>query len=239
MTVARSLPAVSVQTLPRAVQLMSVAVTSADDVMLKRTRRRLDGKPVDDRIVGVHDLDTIVREVVEEPHLGGDVRLHGPVVVEMVARHVREHGRPGTRRHPRGAGRGCATTLPWRRAGSPRRRAARSTRCSSMTPGVVSPLPPGTTSPSLPRSTPSVPMDAAGAAVSLSRCRSRPTVVVFPLVPVTPTIVRRAAGSPNAARAATAAARRASSHDKRGQAAAATDPRRSPPRRPRPRAAAR
>ena len=39
MTVARSLPAVSVHMLPRPTQVMSVAVTSAEDVMLKRTRR--------------------------------------------------------------------------------------------------------------------------------------------------------------------------------------------------------
>ena len=79
---------------------------------------------------------------------------------------------------------------------TPRSTSSRSSFCSSTGPGVVSPLPPGIATPSLPTSTPRVPMEAAGCSGESRRCRSSPTVVVLPLVPVTPTSVSSRAGHP-------------------------------------------
>ncbi len=73
----------------------------------------------------------------------------------------------------------------------------RRTRCSSTGPGVVSPAPPSTATPALPSSTPSVPMLAVRVPESSSsRCRIMPTVVVLPLVPVTPISCSPVAGLP-------------------------------------------
>ncbi len=87
---------------------------------------------------------------------------------------------------------------------------ARSTRCNSTGPGVVSPAPPSTGVPALPSKTPSVPIDAERAPGASSRCRRMPTVVVLPFVPVTAAMRSAFAGSSKAAAAAIAAARRPS-----------------------------
>ncbi len=72
-------------------------------------------------------------------------------------------------------------------ARTPESTRVRRTRCRSTGPGVVSPPPPGSARPSLPTSTPSVPIEAAGAWGESSRWRSMDAIVDFPLVPVTPT----------------------------------------------------
>ena len=62
---------------------------------------------------------------------------------------------------------------------TPRSESARRIRCSSTGPGVVSPPPPGRTSPSLPTRTPSVPIDALDSLPSSNRCRMIDVVVVL------------------------------------------------------------
>ena len=96
---------------------------------------------------------------------------------------------------------------------TPRSTSARRTRCSSTGPGVVRPPPPGSTSPSLPTSTPSVPIDALDAAPSSNRWRRIDVVVVLPFVPVTPSRVKLRRRIAVGVGAAIAAASPALSHD--------------------------
>ncbi len=159
--------------------------------------------------VVVHHHDAIVLDEIDEPRLGGEVLLHRAVVVQVVAREVGE----GRRReaHPL-----HALLLQRMRRHLHRDRAH---------PGIDQLAqhalqlhgtgrgesgPPGSVRPALPTSTPSVPIDAAGASGVSSTWRSIDAVVVLPLVPVTPTIDSARAGKSWKAAAAIAAARRPS-----------------------------
>ena len=61
----------------------------------------------------------VLRQQPEQLELGGEVVLHGPVIVEVVAREVGEDRRPRRSARPAGPGRGCVTRSPSRR-GAPR-----------------------------------------------------------------------------------------------------------------------
>ena len=140
---------------------MSSACTSAVDTRsLKPTRRRSVRSALH---AGSSRLKTTVpcgTQVIEQLRLRGEVLLHRAVIVEMVAREIRERRDVEQHAFDAAAGRASATTPPSRRAARPDRAASRNNRCSSIGPGVVSPPPPSHGAPSLPINTPSVPIDA-------------------------------------------------------------------------------
>ena len=93
-------------------------------------------------------------------------------------------------------------------ASTPPATRSRRVRARSTGPGVVRFSLPGTSEPSA-RRTPNVPIEAVGKRAERT-WRSIQTVVLLPLVPVTPTRRSREAGSPRMVMAAAAAARRPS-----------------------------
>ena len=160
------------------------------------------------RAVGVVDVDHgQLGPGLEQPALGEEVVLHVGVEVEVVLGEVGEHGDRPVDRVGAVQGERVARDLHDDRlvAGA---RACRRRCAAGRSPRAWCARRRAARPPTMAVTVPSRPVERPPAS---SSARTRKAVVVLPLVPVIPTVVRRAVGSPASAAAAGAIAARTSS----------------------------